>query len=316
MAFITLSQAAARANVSLDTIRRRIKDGVLQEYRDGTRARVDDRELDRLFPRILSAALPVLPKLACRVIAVANQKGGVGKTSTCANLATALSAGGARVLAVDCDPQGNLTQAFGPDPDALDMTLYNVLIERQPLEKALLNPVLGLPGLSLVGANLELAAADLQLGNAVARESRLRQVLEPHLSLYDYVFIDCPPALGLLTLNALTAATEVIVPVEMGVFSLRGVSKLMDTISEVRSINPGLRRIRALSNRSDNTNLSLDVQAELKRSFGDDLFQTVIRRSVKVGEAQAAHLPITVYRPKDPAAKDYRDLAEEVKNAA
>lgn len=313
MVLITMSQAATRANVSLDTIRRRIKDGTLNEYRQGVRPRVDTVELDRFFsPHSRIEAAPGI----CRVIAVANQKGGVGKTSTCANLATALSAGGARVLAVDCDPQGNLTQAFGPDPDSLDMSLYNVLIERQPLEKALLNPVLGLPGLSLVGANLELAAADLQLGNAVARESRLRQVLEPHLAFYDYVFIDCPPALGLLTLNALTAATEVIVPVEMGVFSLRGVSKLMDTISEVRSINPGLRRIRALSNRSDNTNLSLDVQAELKRSFGDDLFKTVIRRSVKVGEAQAAHLPITVYRPKDPAAKDYRDLAEEVKNAA
>jgi chromosome partitioning protein len=136
------------------------------------------------------------------------------------------------------------------------------------------------------------------------------------MTFFNYVFIDCPPALGLLTLNALTAATEVIMPVEMGVFSLRGVAKLMDTIAEVRSINPGLTRIRALSNRSDNTNLSTDVQAELKRSFGADLFQTRIRRSVRVGEAQAAHQPITVFRPTDPAAKDYMTLADEVRNGA
>src|SRR5262249_51708495 len=206
-------------------------------------------------------------------------------TSTCANLAAALSVD-ATVLAVDCDPQGNLTQALGPNPDLLEITLYNVLVERAPLEKAILNPILNQPNLSLVGANLELAAADHQLAGVVAREMRLRQVLEPYLQNYDYIFLDCPPALGLLTLNALTAATEVIVPVDMGVFSLRGVAKLMDTISEVRGVNPGLRKVRALSNRSDHTNLSTDVQAELKRGFGDDLLTTTVRRSVKIGEAQ------------------------------
>lgn len=310
---LSYSEAAARASVSENTIRRRVQDGSLTVTRQGTRSRIRSTDLDRLFSPHPSAEPIPGP---CRVVAVANQKGGVGKTSTCANLAAALSTQGLRVLAVDCDPQGNLTQALGPNPDALDFTLYNILIDRLPLEKALLNPVLGQPGLSLIGANLELAAADLQLGNLVARELRLRQVLEPYLPAFDFIFIDCPPALGLLTLNALSAATEVIVPVEMGVFSLRGVSKLMDTISEVRSVNPTLTRIRALSNRSDNTNLSSDVQAELRRSFGDDLFKTTIRRSVKVGEAQAAHLPITVYRPKDPAALDYKTLAEEVRHGA
>jgi chromosome partitioning protein len=314
LSLLSFAEAADRVNVSKDTIRRRVRDGTLKEYREGTKLRVRDVDVDRLFAMVPHPD-PV-PTGPCRVIAVANQKGGVGKTSTCANLAAALSKKGLRVLAVDCDPQGNLTQAFGPDPDSLDKTLYSVLVERLPLDKAILSPVLDQPSLALVPANLELAAADLQLGNAVARESRLRQVLEPHLTLYDYVFIDCPPALGLLTLNALSAATEVIVPVEMGVFSLRGVAKLMDTITEVRSINPGLSRIRALSNRSDHTNLSTDVQAELKRSFGDDLFQTTIRRSVKVGEAQAAHLPITVYRPNDMAARDYMALAEEVQRGA
>lgn len=313
MILLSYSEAAARAGVSEMTIRRRVRDGSLPEVRQGARSRVRLVDLQRLYPEV--ATTVKAPTQPCRVIALANQKGGVGKTSTCANLAAALSAD-ALVLAIDCDPQGNLTQALGPNPDSLDVTLYNVLVERLPLDKAILNPILNQPNLSLVGANLELAAADHQLAGVVAREMRLRQVLEPFMSRYDYILIDCPPALGLLTLNALTAATEVIVPVDMGVFSLRGVSKLMDTISEVRGVNPDLRRVRALSNRADNTNLSSDVRAELKRGFGDDLLQTSIRRSVKVGEAQAARSPITVYRPRDPAAQDYLALAEEVRHAA
>jgi chromosome partitioning protein len=310
---LSFSEAAARMGVSEQTIRRRVRDGSLPEIRVGTRPRVRLTDLDRLFPRLSSGARS--PSQPCRVIALANQKGGVGKTSTCANLAAALSTD-SLVLAIDCDPQGNLTQALGPNPDALDVTLYNVLVERAAMESALLNPVLNQPNLYLVGANLELAAADHQLAGVVAREMRLWQVLEPYLPRYDYVFIDCPPALGLLTLNALTAATEIVVPVDMGVFSLRGVAKLMDTISEVRAVNPRLTRVRALSNRADNTNLSTDVQAELKRAFGDDLLKSAVRRSVRVGEAQAARCPITIYRPRDPAAMDYVRLAQEIRDGA
>lgn len=310
---LSFAEAGALVGVSEATIRRRVRDKVLKEYKQGQRPRVSQEDVERLYPQ--NAPRSVTPG-ACRVIALANQKGGVGKTSTAANLAAALSQDGARVLAIDCDPQGNLTQALGPNPDALDVTLYNVLVERVPLEKAILSPVLGQPTLSLVGANLELAAADNQLAGAVAREMRLRQVLEPYLDRYDYVLLDCPPALALLTLNALTAAHEVIVPVDMGVFSLRGVTKLMDTIMEVRGVNPELRRVRALSNRADNTNLSAEVREELRRGFGEDLFETHVRRSVRVGEAQAARIPITVYRPKDPAAQDYYSLAREVKDGA
>jgi chromosome partitioning protein len=322
---LSYSEAAARVGVSEMTIRRRVRDGSLPEVRQGARPKVRLTDLQRLYPEVGGGALAgartavgvkaLAQQQPCRVIALANQKGGVGKTSTCANLAAALSSD-SLVLAIDCDPQGNLTQALGPNPDALDVTLYNVLVERLPLERAILNPILNQPNLSLVGANLELAAADHQLAGVVAREMRLRQVLEPYLGRYHYILIDCPPALGLLTLNALTAAAEVIVPVDMGVFSLRGVAKLMDTISEVRGVNPGLRRVHALSNRADNTNLSSDVRAELKRGFGEDLLATSIRRSVKVGEAQAARSPITVYRPKDPAALDYLALAEEVRRGA
>lgn len=315
MKLLTYTEAAARAGVSEMTIRRRIKEGKLPEVRQGARSLIRLTDLLQLYPEVAQEVRQRAPTQNCRVIVVANQKGGVGKTTTAANLAAALSED-ALVLAVDCDPQGNLTQALGPDPDTLDTTLYNVLVDRLPLEKAILNPILNQPNLSLIGANLELAAADHQLAGAVAREMRLRQVLEPVQSRFDYILLDCPPALGLLTLNALTAATEVIVPVDMGVFSLRGVSKLLDTISEIRSVNPGLRRVRALSNRADNTNLAHDVREELVRAFGNDLFATSIRRSVRVGEAQAARSPITLYRPKDPAALDYKALVEEVKHGA
>ncbi len=310
---LSYAEAAVHARVSQDTIRRRIQDGTLAMVKEGTRPRVRRTDIERLFPPSGMEAGPSAPKGACRIIALANQKGGVGKTSTCANLAAALAQGGDRVLAIDCDPQGNLTQALGPDPDALQVSLYNVLVERAPIDKAILSPVLNMPGLSLVGANLELASVDLALGGQVAREIRLRGVLEPQLVNYDYILLDCPPALGLLTLNALAAATEVIVPVDMGVFSLRGVTKLMDTISEVRSINPGLHRVCALPSRSDNTNLSSDVMAELASGFGKNLLTSSIRKSVRVGEAQAARIPIIVYQPKDRAAQDYLALAEEVK---
>ncbi len=310
---LSYAEAAAYARVSPDTIRRRIQDGSLALVKEGARPRVRRADLERLYPPNGRESPSATARGACRVIALANQKGGVGKTSTCANLAAALAQGGAPVLVIDCDPQGNLTQALGPDPDALPVSLYNVLVERTPLDTAILTPIASLPNLSLVGANLELASVDLALGGQVAREIRLRGVLEPFLPNYEYILLDCPPALGLLTLNALAAATEVIVPVDMGVFSLRGVTKLMDTISEVRSINPGLHRVSALPSRSDNTNLSSDVMAELARGFGKNLLTSSIRKSVRVGEAQAARIPIIVYQPRDRAALDYLALAEEVK---
>lgn len=307
---LTPSEAAARAKVSEMTIRRRIASGELPTVQQGTRKRIRLSDLERLF-----TGVPDVPRPGrqCHIIAVANQKGGVGKTTTAANLAAALAQDGTPVLAVDCDAQGNLTQALGANPDRQELTLYNVLVERTPLDAAVLCPVLGLPALSLCPSNLELAAADHQLGGAVARELRMRQVLESQRNRYDYILLDCPPALGLLTLNALAASTEIIVPVDMGVFSLRGVAKLLDTIAEVKGINPELHRVRALCNRTDNTTLAQEVRGELARAFGDELFATSIRRSVRVGEAQAATLPITLFKPRDPVALDYFALAEEIR---
>ena len=310
--YITQTRAAEIARVHVTTIQRRIKDGSLRLYAVGQKRLLNDQEVIAAF----SAAGDIVKPGPCRIIAVCNQKGGVGKTTTCANLAATLANQGLRVLVVDDDPQGNLTHSLGADPDKLDRSLYSVLVEKLPIQSAIINPVMSIKELALVGSNLELAGAELTLVNAVARESLLRNAIAPILDDYDYIFIDSPPALGILTLNALTAATEVIIPVDMGVFSLRGVSKLLDTIAEVKKINPGLHSVRPLANLVTTTNLSSDVIGSIQASFPSALFATRVRRSVRVGEAQAVHMPICVYKPNDPSSRDYVALAEEVKAGA
>lgn len=177
---------------------------------------------------------------------------------------------------------------------------------------AVIRPIGSLPNFSLIGANLDLAAIDVELSGAVARETRLRKAFENLTQSFDFIIIDTPPALGLLTLNALAASTEVLIPVDPGVFSLRGLAKLLETIEEVRAINPALGPVHALSNRTDYTNLASDVRTSLEKLFGNDLLETSIRRSVRIGEAQAAYLPVTQYRPGDAAAGDFLNLAQEI----
>jgi len=252
--------------------------------------------------------------MSARVIAVANQKGGVGKTTTTANLAAVLALK-ASVLVVDCDPQGNLTQSLGVNPDRLETTLFDVLAGTRSVADAVVTPITDLPNLVLLPSNLDLAGIELKLAGNVTRDHRLRRVLEPYREDTDFVLIDCPPALGLLTLNGLVAADEVLIPVDIGVFSLRGVAKLLETIAEVRTVNTSLGRVRALINRAERTNLTADMRAELLRAFGSELLETSIRKSVKVGEAQAEHMPLPLHRPEDPAALDYVALAKEIQNA-
>ena len=300
------------AGVSHSSIRRRIEAGELESIREGSRQVVRLADVQALYPKALLAP----PPGQARVIAFANQKGGVGKTSTCANLAAALAQQGHEVLVIDCDPQGNLTQALGANPDALKATLYTVLVEGKPIEGAIISSppaVAGLPNLKLVGADLELADADMRLAGAVGRETLLQEALESVLGNFEYILLDCPPALGVLTINALAAATEVIIPVDMGIFSLKGVARLQETIQSVRrKINPGLARVRALRSKMDATNLSGEVAAELERAFGPDLLKTKIRTSVRVREAQAAAQPITVWSPTERVAQDYIALAKEI----
>jgi chromosome partitioning protein len=252
----------------------------------------------------------------CRVIAIANQKGGAGKTTTTANLSAALSRRGYRVLVVDCDPQGSLTYALGVDPSDLELSLYDVILGDATAQNAVLNPVLDEPNLSLIGANLLLSGAERKLAGNISQYTKLRKHLEPLLPHYDFVLLDCPPALGLLTLNVLNFAGEVIIPTDVGVLTLLGVGQLLDTIEEVKGENPRLSRVYALSGRAKNTNLSKEVRDKLLKKFGNNLLKTVIRESVKVGEAQGQRVPITVYSPTNPAAQDYFDLVEELTNGA
>lgn len=307
MAYITIANAAHLAGVSEQTIRRRVEAGEIGRAKRGNKVVVLESDIRKIWALPAPSAAPTGP---CRVIAVANQKGGVGKTSTAANLAAALAAH-RKVLAIDCDSQGNLTMALGPDPDTISPTLYDVLVHNTPIEAAVISPVLNLASLHLVGANLDLAAVDTELPG-ISREARLRSALATQLPIFDFVVIDCPPALGLMTLNALVAATEVITPVNPSSFSLRGTDKLLSTIDVVRAANPQLGRVRALANLVDATNLAKDMLTEVSAVFGDDLFETRIRRSVRIGEAQAAQSPLTVFRPSDPSADDYRALAEEI----
>ena len=314
MILLPVADAASRVGVSEMTLRRRIKDGTLKTYKEGAKTVVHLSDVERLYPSETRSPQPTGP---CRIIAIANQKGGVGKTSTAANLAAALAQDGARVVAVDADPQGNLTQALGPDPDALERTLYNVLVQRVPVADVALTPIGDLPSLALVGANLDLSAAETELAGEVAREMRLKNALLPVQAACDFILIDCPPSLSLLTLLALTASTEVLIPVNASVFSLRGVSKLLQTVEKVRqSVNPGLARVRALRNLVEGTRLAQDVSDELEQAFGQELLATRIRKAVAIGEAQAARLPIALHRPGEGATRDYAELAKEIRYGA
>lgn len=308
---IPINKAAELSGISHSTIRRRIEAGELEAFTERGRQVVRLSDVQNLY-----ADTKPIANVGCRVIAFANQKGGVGKTSTAANLAAALAQRGSEVLVIDCDPQGNLTQALGANPDVLKATLYTVLVEGKSIEDAIISSppaVSGLPNLKLVGADLELADADMRLAGAVGRETLLQEALEPVRPRFDFILLDCPPALGVLTINALAAATEVIIPVDMGIFSLKGVARLQETIQSVRrKINPDLKRVRALRSKMDSTNISGEVAAELERAFGPDLLKTCIRTSVRVREAQAASKPITVWSPGERVAKDYIALAEEV----
>lgn len=310
---LTYSEAAARAQVSEQTIRRRVRAGDLPTVKEGVRSKLRAADVDRLFSDSPTPPDPIAG--VCRVIAIANQKGGVGKTTTATNLAAVLAAQ-SRVLAIDCDPQGNLSEALGADPKGIQKTLYDVLVNRAPIASVALTPVMGLQRLSLVPSHILLSKAERELYNAISRDSKLKSALAPVLQDYDFIILDCPPTLGLLTVNGLVAANEVIVPVDMAKFALTGVADLLETIEAVRAdANPNLREVRALANRWDNTRIAQDVQTALREMFRDRLFETTIRQSVKLREAVAAAQPISIYRPSDPAAQDYQKLAKEVRNA-
>ena len=248
-----------------------------------------------------------------RVVALCNQKGGVGKTTSTINLGAALTEFGRRVLLVDFDPQGALSVGLGVQPHQLDRTIYDVLMESSvSLDDVLLKT--NIPGMDLVPSNIDLSAAEVQLVNEVAREQTLARALAPALPDYDLVLIDCQPSLGLLTVNALTAADEVVIPLECEFFSLRGVALLIDTIEKVRErLNPRLHIAGILATMYDSRTVhGREVFARVVEAFGDTVFDTVITRTVRFPETTVAGEPITTWAPSSSGAQQYRALAKEV----
>ncbi len=248
-----------------------------------------------------------------RVVALCNQKGGVGKTTTTINLGSALADYGRRVLLVDFDPQGALSDGLGIRADKLELSIYNLVME-PGIDAADLLIDTPVPGMDLLPSNIDLSAAELQLVSEVAREQALSRAIKPLLPDYDIVLIDCQPSLGMLTINALTAAHGVIIPVECEYFALRGVALLMDTIEKVQQrINPDLEIEGVLATRYDaRTVHGREILERLVEGFGEKLFHTVIGRTVRFPETTVEGLPITSYAPTSPGAKAYRQLAREV----
>jgi chromosome partitioning protein len=250
---------------------------------------------------------------AAVVIALCNQKGGVGKTTTTINLGAALVELGRRVLLVDFDPQGSLSVGLGINPHSLDITIYNLLVgPRLDPHGVVVNS--SMLGLDILPANIDLSAAEVQLVSEVAREYTLSRVLEPLKADYDVILIDCAPSLGLLTVNALTAADGVIIPLEAEFFALRGVAMLTDTINKVTErLNPQLELVGILGTMFDGRTLhNREVMERVIEAFGDKVFHVAIRRTVKFPETTVAGEPITTYASGSPAAEQYRHLAREV----
>ncbi len=248
-----------------------------------------------------------------RVLAMCNQKGGVGKTTSTINLGASLAEYGRKVLLVDFDPQGALSVGLGVQPHELDQTVYNAIMESSIDVRDVLHKT-SLDNIDLLPSNIDLSAAEVQLVAEVGREHSLMRVLRPLIPEYDFVLVDCQPSLGLLTVNALTAADGVIIPLECEFFSLRGVALLMDTIDKVRErLNPSLDIIGILATMFDPRTLhSKEVISRVVEAFGDTVFDTVINRTVRFPETTVAGEPITTWAPKSVGASAYRQLAREV----
>jgi chromosome partitioning protein len=256
---------------------------------------------------------PVSGPTHARVISMCNQKGGVGKTTTTINLGASLAEFGRKVLLVDFDPQGSLSVGLGLNPHEIELTVYNLLMDREVSLDDVVVPT-GVPGMDLLPSNIDLSAAEVQLVHEVAREQTLQRVLAPAIDQYDVILIDCQPSLGLLTVNALTASDGVLVPLECEYFALRGVALLKTTIDKVRErLNPRLQIDGVVGTMFDGRTLhSREVMDRLVEAWGDKVFHTVIRRTVKFSDSTVAGEPITTYAATSAGAESYRDLAREV----
>ena len=247
-----------------------------------------------------------------KTIAIANQKGGVGKTTTAVNLAAVLAGSQNSVLLVDADPQGNATSGVGIQRGSFRKSIYHCLVLGEPVQDAILTT--DIDALQVLPANKDLAGAEVELVEVEQRESRMRQCLASVEGQYDYVVIDCPPSLGLLTLNALTAAKSLLVPIQCEYYALEGVTELFDTLARIRRLyNPNLTIEGLLLTMYDErTNLSSAVASDLRDFYGQQVFETVIPRNVRLAEAPSYGKPITVYDPHSKGAEAYMHLAKEI----
>ena len=247
-----------------------------------------------------------------RILAIVNQKGGVGKTTSCISLAASLAARGKGCLIVDFDPQGNASSGLGIDKNAVELSTYELIIEGASSQEATIQTEL--KNLSIIPANMNLAGAEVELAQMEEREQRLKRALNPIRDAYDFILIDCPPSLGLLTLNALVATDQILVPIQAEFYALEGISQLMETVNAVRSTwNNKISIFGVLITMCDQrTQLARQVERELRQYYGDLVFRTVVPRNVRLSEAPSYGQPITVYDPRSRGAEAYKSLAREV----
>jgi chromosome partitioning protein len=309
--FLTVEEVATRLNIHRNTVLRHIQGGKLPALKVGKNYRIRESSL----ASYLGDVAPVDSN--AHVIAIANQKGGVAKTTTSVNLAASLGAGGKRVLLVDLDPQGGCAVCLAIDTSSLQRTIYDVLVN--PSQEAAKVVMKTGSGFDLVPSNIDLAGAEVELKQLLAQETVLKRKLEPLLGKYDYIIIDTPPSLGVLTVNALTAARSVLIPVACELMALRGLKMLLDTVDSVQSVtNPGLKILGILATKYDGRTLnSREIYDYLERLCFDQgikLFNQAINHSVRITEAPTHGKPVVQLHPELEGVKAYKQVAEEILN--